>query len=220
MHRDVFAPWCGGQDAALTDSRHRAVHYVKKRIMERFGVDDPSDAFVVFPDELGGLGLVNPFFSFFANRQHRAHYEDDKKAFDKERPASRAERVQELRWFEASEVVKPEEMNVFLDFQEWKTHRETTNDDLAYLYRDLFDKRATSKRAGREPRLSREFKASLYSLPAMADVTKAEMLWLIQMYWDEVHEKFGGPHLVDRQSLPLGVLAVMAGKPVRWGMVL
>lgn len=35
------------QDTALTDSRHSAVHYIKKKIMERFGVDDPSDAFVV-----------------------------------------------------------------------------------------------------------------------------------------------------------------------------
>lgn len=95
-----------------------------------------------------------------------------------------------------------------------------TSEGLAVLYRELFDKRATSRRAGREPRLSREFKASLRSLPNKAGVTKGEMLWLIQMYWDEAHEKFGGPHLVDDQSLPLGVLAVMAKKSVRWGMVL
>lgn len=235
MHRDIFAPWYGVQNATLTDTQHSAVYYIKKKIMERFGVDDPSDAFVAFPDELGGLGLVNPFFSFFVDREYdwppeekikrffekeQAKYQSAKKVFDHKRPAYRAQK--ELPWFKASEVLKPEEMNVFFDFEEWSAHREMTSQDLAVLYGELCDKGASSKKRGQEPRLSRKLKASLDldRLPHKAGVTKGEMLLLIQMYCDEAHEKFGSLHLVDTRSLPLGVLTMMAEKSVRWGMVL
>ncbi|KAF6802200.1 hypothetical protein CSOJ01_11741 [Colletotrichum sojae] len=176
----------------------------RKKIMERFGVNDPSDAFVLFPDELGGLGLMNPFSSFFTDVHHDgppeakvkkfidsepAEYESAKKAFDEDYTAEF--RAMDIPNFKRSEVVKPEEMGVFFDIEEWKMHRETRSESQALAF-TLLEK----------------------------CVRKGETFWLIQMYRDEADEKFGGLRLVDKSSLPLGVLATMAKKPVRWGMVL
>lgn len=43
--------------------------YLKNLITKRFGVSDVPDAFLYFPEELGGLGLRNPFISFLAIRE-------------------------------------------------------------------------------------------------------------------------------------------------------
>ena len=42
--------------------------YLRSTIRERLGVADVPDAFLYFPEELGGLGVRNPFISFLAVR--------------------------------------------------------------------------------------------------------------------------------------------------------
>jgi hypothetical protein len=44
--------------------------------------------------------------------------------------------------------------------------------------------------------------------------------WVLQLYHDELIEKFGGCRLVDERQLPLGMLAMMRRKAVQWNMVL
>lgn len=72
--------------------------YLKDLITKRFGVSDVPDAFLYFPEELGGLGLRNPFISFLVIREQlckspeermaeffaeeRADYNRFKKEFD------------------------------------------------------------------------------------------------------------------------------------------
>lgn len=72
--------------------------HLKSLITERFGVTDIPDAFLYFPEELGGLGLRNPFISCllireqFENTPHKRmeryfaieanQYQSDKKRFD------------------------------------------------------------------------------------------------------------------------------------------
>lgn len=43
--------------------------YLKNLIAKRFGVSDVPDAFLYFPEELGGLGLRNPFIPFLVIRE-------------------------------------------------------------------------------------------------------------------------------------------------------
>lgn len=72
--------------------------YLKNLITKRFGVLDVPDAFLYFPEELGGLGLRNPFISFLVIREQlvkdpqatmaeffeseREHYKRTKQEFD------------------------------------------------------------------------------------------------------------------------------------------
>lgn len=44
--------------------------YLKNLITERFGIADIPDAFLYFPEELGGLGLRNPFISLLVIREN------------------------------------------------------------------------------------------------------------------------------------------------------
>lgn len=51
------------------DNDHSSVaEYLRKTISERFDVKDIPDAFLYYPEELGGLGLRNPFISFLVVR--------------------------------------------------------------------------------------------------------------------------------------------------------
>ncbi|OHW89506.1 hypothetical protein CSPAE12_11915 [Colletotrichum incanum] len=73
MQRDIFEPWCNTASKTTasgeTSGQYSAVQYIKTKIEERFGVSDVSDAFLLFPDELGGLGLRNPFIPFLMTQE-------------------------------------------------------------------------------------------------------------------------------------------------------
>lgn len=44
------------------------VNYLKSKIEERFGVSDLPDAFIFLPEQMGGLGVKNPFIPYLAFR--------------------------------------------------------------------------------------------------------------------------------------------------------
>lgn len=44
------------------------VDYLKSKIAERFGVSDLPDAFIFLPEQMGGLGVKNPFIPYLAFR--------------------------------------------------------------------------------------------------------------------------------------------------------
>lgn len=54
-------------DGSAADSS--VTEYLKNLIGKRFGVSDVPDAFLYFPEELGGLGLRNPFIPFLVIRE-------------------------------------------------------------------------------------------------------------------------------------------------------
>ncbi|KAH8156943.1 hypothetical protein CIB48_g11302 [Xylaria polymorpha] len=47
-----------------------------------------------------------------------------------------------------------------------------------------------------------------------------QIQWVLQLYQDELIERWGGSRLVDEKYLPLGLLAMVRRKAVRWTMVL
>ncbi|WDK19377.1 hypothetical protein CGRA01v4_10664 [Colletotrichum graminicola] len=47
-----------------------------------------------------------------------------------------------------------------------------------------------------------------------------EMKWVMQMYHKEAKARYDGLRLVEEQFLPLGGIAMMRKKTVRWGLVL
>lgn len=47
-----------------------------------------------------------------------------------------------------------------------------------------------------------------------------ETKWLVQMYAPEMLKNYGGVGLVEKKYLPVGVMAMVKEKRVRWQMVL
>lgn len=61
MQQKLFGPTSAG--SSVTE-------HLKNLISEHFGVGDVPDAFLYFPEELGGLGLRNPFISLLVIREN------------------------------------------------------------------------------------------------------------------------------------------------------
>jgi hypothetical protein len=68
--------------------------------------------------------------------------------------------------------------------------------------------------------LSREVVGGLIDFGTDSVRLDSEKKWFLQLYANELLEDFGGLSLVDKQFLPVGVLAMMRGKKVSWNMVL
>ncbi|KAK1991365.1 hypothetical protein LX36DRAFT_735741 [Colletotrichum falcatum] len=244
MQRDIFAPWCrdaadgeaGGGGGGGGDDGCSAVRYMKSKIEERFGVSDVSDAFLLFPDQLGGLGLRNPFVPFLMARERldaercgpaeamadfleaeRSGYELKKKAFEAlgghEAREARAERHPHR--FDPADVLGPGEADRFMSFEEYVAHREVTSACAADAYGRL---QGTPDVA--QLRTDREVNAALDGLDVGPASVRAETKWVVQMYHEEAKKRCGGLRLVEERFLPLGVIAMMRKKAVRWGLVL
>lgn len=57
-----------GSPASGQAKRNSVTEHLQKTIEEHFGVADVPDAFLYFPEELGGLGVRNPFLPFLVVR--------------------------------------------------------------------------------------------------------------------------------------------------------
>jgi hypothetical protein len=68
--------------------------------------------------------------------------------------------------------------------------------------------------------LSKEVESGLREFLADSVRLDSEKKWFLQLYARELLENFGGLSLVDKQFLPVGVLAMMRGKKVSWNMIL
>ncbi|KAK1963101.1 hypothetical protein LY78DRAFT_705389 [Colletotrichum sublineola] len=234
MQRDIFAPWCSA--AGEADGSCSAVRYIKSKMEERFGVSDVSDVFLLFPDQLGGLGLRNPFVHFLMAQKHldqegrspaeiiddflkreRKNYEVKKKEFedlkDFEAREIRAERHRGR--FDPADVLRPGEADKFMSFEEYTAHLEVTSIYAANSYSRL---QGTPDIA--QLRTDREVDITLDKLNIKPASMRAEMGWLMQMYHEEAKERYDGLSLVEERFLPLGVIAMMRKQAVRWGLVL
>lgn len=47
-----------------------------------------------------------------------------------------------------------------------------------------------------------------------------EKKWILQLYSENLLTNFGGLNIVDKKFLPMGVLAMIREKRVKWQMVL
>lgn len=240
MQRDIFEPWCKSDDGDSTsgsvDNKHNVVHYLKSKLEARFGVSDISDAFIFFPDQLGGLGLRNPFIPFLliqddlckegyspteimerCFKDEREEYELKKKEFYSISSIEEREERATFRLgrFDAGEVLNSMEAEIFFSFEEWAASREVTSEKLRDAYKDL---QATPTQK-RQP-ANFEVVDFLNDLGIEEGTMFSEVRWLVQIYDKEVKERFDGRRLVDERFLPLGVISMMRKKAVRWGMVL
>ncbi|KAL5364673.1 hypothetical protein BJX96DRAFT_157752 [Aspergillus floccosus] len=203
--------------------------HLRGMIHARFGVPDVPDAFFYYPEELGGLGLRNPFISPFLVRDsledtplraiewfqkiELSTYQTLKKEFEAQTQVRQQDRLRK----KLTPPVSEEELDTFMSFEEYTRFRWQINQQFRGMYSKLLDVP--------EPQnieTTNDVRNALKEILTPGDFERLdpEKMWILQMYGDEVTEKYGGLNLVDKRYLPVGVMAMVKEQKVRWQMVL
>jgi hypothetical protein len=210
------------------------VEYLKHLIAERIGVCDVTDSFLFLPEELGGLGLRNPFLSFLVLRdqlcddpQQRMKgfkageakaYKTAKEDFEGLSELDKRYRFKTL--YHDSYSATPAELKEFMTFEEYTRYRDTASHSLKLAYKNLMETPWE-----KELYLSRDVSDALIKVShvqpkmSLSDLD-AERKWIIQLYSADLFKRFGGLDIVDKGLLPLGVMTMLRSKNVTWQMVL
>jgi hypothetical protein len=210
------------------------VEYLKHLITERIGVSDVTDSFLFLPEELGGLGLRNPFLSFLVLRDQlcddpqqtmKEFKADEAKAYktakeDFEGLSELDKRYRFKTLYHDSYSAAPAELKEFMSFEEYTRYRDTASRSLKLAHRDLMETPWE-----KELCLSRDVSDALRKVshvqPTMSlSDLDAERKWIIQLYSADLFKRFGGLDIVDKGLLPLGVMTMLRNKNVTWQMVL
>ncbi|GIK05437.1 hypothetical protein Aspvir_009547 [Aspergillus viridinutans] len=227
-HVDLILATYEKVQKALFNTHGRAsivTEHLRHIIEERFGVSEIPDAFFFFPEQLGGLGLRNPFVSTLLVRDElsstpvqlindykeneKQAYLDAKNKFEELTVRERFQLYQEvLPGAESGETPVPDrsELSTFMSFEEYARFRESTDNHLRVLYMKLMF----------------QVSSALEKVQSQIDypVGNNELKWILQLYANEPLRLLGGLSLVDKRFLPVGVLAMVKGKRFTWQMVL
>ncbi|KAK4154142.1 hypothetical protein C8A00DRAFT_43060 [Chaetomidium leptoderma] len=220
-------PSSGGKEGSV-------VEHLKQMIQDRFEVSDLPDSFVYLPEQLGGLGLRNPFVGLFLVRnnitetpqditdkylkEEREQYLEFRKTFEAQDETSLRRRLRNIyRDDEALRkgAISELDLKVFLPLEEYSRFRERQNPKFLFAFEKLVTVPQTE-----EIVLSKEVESGLREFLADSVRLDSEKKWFLQLYAKELLKDFGGLNLVDKQFLPVGVLAMMRGKKVSWNMIL
>ncbi|KAJ5080885.1 reverse transcriptase [Penicillium angulare] len=229
MHRMILGTQTSGTASTVTD-------YLRRKIQLRFGVSDIPDSFFFLSENLGGLGLRNPFVSMFlvrkiltqsplelveaTLRKERIKYDEAKNQFEK---LSRKQRLRKLndimdnRTTDDEIIIREAEIDTFMNFEEWSRFRDSNGRDFEELYKSLQEVPSAER-----PRRKEIIEEALEAAQSQFNIgsLSPEMKWTLYLYAEDLLAKFGGLNLVDKQFLPTGVLDMIKGKKVKWQMVL
>ncbi|TGJ79462.1 hypothetical protein E0Z10_g9311 [Xylaria hypoxylon] len=247
INRDLFSRSSQSpeNDENQPTPKGNIVDYLKSKIEERFGVSNVPDVFIFLPEQMGGLGVKNPFIPYLAFRNHFLESESDsspdsimrkflteeKYQYDRTRKAlakldigERLDRLQRLypiahefhaASIDLSEVLTAGQDADFLAFEEYTRNREWTSSLLTRAYDKLLTV-PIQKGAYIESFAT----LALSSADIKDEARSFQIAWVLQLYQDELKERWGGFRLVDQKYLPLGLLTMMRRKAVQWTMVM
>ncbi len=220
------------------DNGKTVTEHVKGLIARKFNVTDIPDAFIFMPEQLGGLGVRNPFALLFMCRDHLKKYPEESMriflAEDKQKykEANRAfedlgEQGRRCRFrmvypkdIEVTSVFPDGDLDTFMTFEAYTRWRESTNPLLLHAYKELMQVPA---KKNKQYTLDVEdaLKKLAVAQPELApDVLDPELKWLIQSHAQELFERCGGLSIVNKSLLPLGILTMLKKRKVTWQMVL
>ena len=241
-----------GAKSSQGNHQPNVVQDLKSKIRERLGVSDIPDAFVFLPEQLGGLGLRNPFIALLATREglsenkstpktivqkqlirEREQYTREKKEFDELGTVER--RLSRFRHanmgnddFDLSR--SPEDLlqklgvgdgDRFFEFKEYVRWHQITSQPLKQAYCDLLDVPLPTNPSFDAEVLTALEDSGFDPLDPKGHVARMEEIaWALQMYGEELRTQYGGMKLAEEKYLPLGVLAMMRRKVIRWNLVL
>jgi hypothetical protein len=245
VHRQIQrALFDGGDGKGKSVAEH-----LSHMISERFKVEDVPDAFLYMPEDLGGLGLRNPFVPLLLlsenvisspqeelrkfHEEERESYVTAKREFEqlseyekRQRYRSCFPRDEEEDDLPASKKFKKltwEEAQEFWTFEDYTKYREIASTALCSAWNSLVSK-AHDKEMPLPAKVREALRSNLLSpggrTRASAVSLDAETTWLVNFYADYLLEKVGGLRIVDKSFLPLGVLKAMRSRRVKWQMVL
>jgi hypothetical protein len=222
MQRELFPSHAGS-----------VTEYLKEQFSRRFGTIDIPDAFFYLPEELGGLGLHNPFIHFFLLKDQLIKdplsrldefLAAEKKAYKAAREAFAALTDSEKqRRFTSIYSSKESHAGIldepFMSFDEYTSHREMYSRELRRAYNDLM-----SKPSIREIKYTNEVHLGFEELKhshqrnwyANSSVEK----WIVNMYAAQLKKRFGALSIVDRNMLPSGVMQMLKGKKMVWHLII
>jgi len=212
--------------------------HVKCLIAKKFNVSDIPDAFVFMPEQLGGLGVRNPFALLFMVRsqlkkdpkesmriflaEEKRAYNEAKKDFEDLGDQGRRRRFREVypNDIEVDSIIPDGDLNTFMTFEDFTRWRETTSPLLLHAYKELMQ--VPAKKC---PKYTLEVEDALKKLavaqPELApDKLDPELKWLVQFHSQELFERCGGLSIVNKSLLPLGILTMLKKRKVTWQMVL
>ncbi|BCR89969.1 uncharacterized protein ACHE_51167A [Aspergillus chevalieri] len=210
--------------------------HLRQMIRSRFeisNIDTIPDAFFFLPEKLGGLALRNPFIAILLIRDgiqfkptkflddFKKHeferYVSDQKDFNNESDRTLNYRLQDVNEAGKPPIISQSEQRTFMSFDEWSKFRESTSYDLCHCYKQLLG-------VPREHRvkLTQATEAALTHARRVVDLghLDEEEKWILQLYSEDLTRDFGGLSIVDKKFLPLGLLAMIREKRVKWQMVL
>ncbi|RDW89164.1 hypothetical protein BP6252_01196 [Coleophoma cylindrospora] len=211
--------------------------HLKTIMKERFRIDDIPDAFIYLPEQLGGLGLLNPFISPFLFRdtvtpipdarlrkaitQSRTDYNKAKRIFGF---LSKQERHRRLRQLYPGEFdvanIADTELDRFFSYEEFVQYDESINPDLAYAYKDLMTL-PVKKDIIMSRRITEAVDTIAVIQPELNQATlSSEIKWILTFYERELFERCGGLSIIEKNLLPLGILKILRKRRVAWQMVL
>ncbi|APA14829.1 hypothetical protein SS1G_06869 [Sclerotinia sclerotiorum 1980 UF-70] len=227
-------------DAMLSSFKHiqnlifantNVVSYLKDTLKARFGIDDVPDGYLYFPTSLGGLELHNPFIGLLQLRNgvyeepgklmsdlfeaEHDSYRNAKKAFENKSPQVRILMAQ--RYQKNLDNLDPEN---FMPFDEFISYREEVSVSgkvsLLEVYENLL-KQPGKETAGWDEWdmvLAKAIEGGFASAFEGMDV--GYWKWVIKLYGEEMREKFGGLAVVDKGSLPTGMVNLVRSGKVKW----
>ncbi|KAL4785013.1 hypothetical protein BJX76DRAFT_325774 [Aspergillus varians] len=229
----ILATYKSMQDTLFNNNTGTVTEHLRQMIDVRFGVSDFPDALFYYPEELGGLGLRNPAISPFLVRgqletsplQHIAAYLSNerelfttaKKEFYELPQTTRMTRFAAANNGFERRFVSRAERDTFMSFDEWSRFRWSHDDIFAQLYEYL---QTVPSPDWVEFTLPVSNAVSAASGNVRNKSFDNETTWQLQIYAPEVLRKYGGVSLVDKKYLPVGVMAMVKEKRVKWQMVL
>lgn len=207
--------------------------YLRQQLESRFGVANIPDSFFFLLEQFGGLGIANPFVPFLAAKHYvqenprqlmtafQKHERNTYKEYSDEF-ATLSESDKQRRYRAAFADMKDNESVLeepFFSIEEYRAHREMHSFALFCAYEDLL----------REPdvedvRLTSDIKPWFEELKhthgrGWNDLNSAER-WTMNLYANELKDRFGALSVVDKNLLPSGVLKMLKKRKITWQMVI
>ncbi len=212
------------------------VAYLKRLLKQRFSVENVPDGFLLFPVELGGLGLRSPFVgplqirdSVIENpvnlldefeRAERNHYRLMKENFEKEEFDE-----EELYWLDDPDWEAAEGKDTFMSFQEYTKYREELEYHFTNSLHNVFQTllvKPQEQAIEASSKVLNAVGALMHSTTTLRGITanwyqmEPYWKWVTQLYGPEMIDKFGGLNVVEPGLLPVGMVSIFQSKRVAW----
>ncbi|KAF2833501.1 hypothetical protein CC86DRAFT_400119 [Ophiobolus disseminans] len=208
-------------------------NYLREQIAERFAEKDIPDSFFFLPEEFGGLGMKNPFITFFVFKDQvmkkpldriAEFHKDEKRAYKDAADAFTAltdsEKQRRLRKG-LGESSKHESVldEPFFSLEEFTSHRERYSPHLLRAVNDLMQKPSV-----RDVHLAKDVAPWFQELSCSHGKgwydLSSEDKWVMQLYAEELKQRFGALSIVDKNLLPSGIMKMLKKRKITWQLII